>query len=183
MVERARLQRANIARKLLAGRCRYHEKVRARPASPLIDNGHQTPNAALLVLLSEHIDFGVDPVGDLLGNKPARVQREIAQQRNRENDKDQQVHQRQLKRRRAKELAEGAHRSDSVAAQVRMKATLIISIAIIPVSSRAAIWSGAAAVGSKMKYAFAVDKKLGAVSSLLVPCQTGGRDANEKPDR
>jgi len=65
-----------------------------------------------------------------------------------------------------------------------MKAGPTTSTAIIPISRRAAILApAAAAFGCRMKYAFTVDKKLGTLSSLLDPCQSGRQDANEKPER
>ena len=99
MIEHAGLQRADIAGKPFAGRRGDEIKARSRPPRAQIDDDDQTSDAALSVLLAQPGDFGIDRRRDLLGDQSARIEREIAEQRKREDDEDQQINQRQLERR------------------------------------------------------------------------------------
>ena len=74
-------------------------KARSRPPRAQVDDDDQAPDTALSVLLAQPGDFGIDRRRDLLGDQTARIEREIAEQRRREDDEDQQINQRQLERR------------------------------------------------------------------------------------
>ena len=99
MIEHAGLQRADIAGKPFACRRGDQIEARSRPPRAQVDDDDQAPDAALSVLLAQPGDFGVDRRRDLLGDQTARVEREIAEQRRREDDEDHQIDQRQLERR------------------------------------------------------------------------------------
>ncbi len=99
VIEHARLQRADIAGKPLPGRRRHQIKARSGTARAQIDDNHQPPDAALLVLLGQSVDFAVDGRGDLLVDEASRIERKIAEQRRREQDENRQINQRQLERR------------------------------------------------------------------------------------
>jgi hypothetical protein len=101
MIEHTRLQRADIAGKPLAGRRRYEIKAGSGAARAQIDDNHQPPDAALLVLVGQSVDFTVDGRGDLLVDEASGIERKIAEQRRREQDKNRQINQRQLERRSA----------------------------------------------------------------------------------
>ena len=109
MIEHAGFQRADIAGKPLPGRRRHQIKARTRPPRPQIDDDHQAPDAALGILLGQPVDLAGDGRGDLLGDQAARIEREIAEQRRREQHEDRQIDQRQLERGGADEFAERGH--------------------------------------------------------------------------
>ena len=109
MIEHAGLERADIAGKPLPGRRRHQIKARARAPRAQIDDDHQPPDAALLVLFGQSVDFAVDGRGDLLVDQASRIEREIAEQRRREQNEYRQIDQRQLERRGAQKFAERGH--------------------------------------------------------------------------
>ena len=109
MVEHAGLERADIAGEPLARRRRHQIKARSRTPRTQIDDDHQPPDAALGILLGQPVDLAVDGRGDLLGDQTPRIEREIAEQRRREQNEDREIDQRQLERRGADEFAERSH--------------------------------------------------------------------------
>ena len=111
LVEHAGRERADVAGQSLPARCGHEVKARPRPARSRFDHEHQPPNSALVVLLRQAGDLGVDRAGDFLGDEAARVEREIAEQERREQGEHQQIDERQSKRRRAKQLSERRHGS------------------------------------------------------------------------
>ena len=74
LVEHACAERADIAGEPLAGERGDQIEARSRPPRARIDDEDQPADAALIVLLGQAGDFGVDRVGDLLGDQAARVQ-------------------------------------------------------------------------------------------------------------
>ena len=55
------------------------------------------------------VDFAGDGAGDLLVDQPARIQREIAEQRRSEHNEDDKINERQLERRRAQQFSQRGH--------------------------------------------------------------------------
>src|SRR5205814_8183398 len=74
-----------------------------------VDGEDEAPNATLAILLAETLDFGVDRLGDLLGDEPPRVPGEITEQERSEQGEYRQIDERQFERGRAEELAERTH--------------------------------------------------------------------------
>ena len=86
-------------------------EVRTRPARAAVDGKDQPANAAQPILLGEAADFAIDRLGDLLGDQATRVPGEIAKQKPGKQGENDQIDDRQLERRRAKQFAECAHPS------------------------------------------------------------------------
>ena len=98
IVEDARRQRGDVAGERLAVKGGDEIEARAGPARARVDDDHQPADAALPVLLGQAGDLGIDGIGDLLGDQPAGVEREIAEQKRREQREHGQIDQRQLER-------------------------------------------------------------------------------------
>src|SRR5262249_52421255 len=109
IIECARWQRSDVARKRFSGKGCNEVKTRSWPSRPCIHNGNQPPDTAKTVLLGQPGDFCVNRVGDLLGDQTARVKGKIAKQKCRKQGKNGQIDQRQLKRRRTKKFTERRH--------------------------------------------------------------------------
>ncbi len=108
-LEDAGRERADIAREPLPGRGRHQIKARTGTPGARVDDEDEAADAALAVLLGEPGDLGIDRLGDLLGDQPAGVPGEIAQQEGREQHENSEIDERQLERRRAQDLAERRH--------------------------------------------------------------------------
>ena len=106
MLQHALAQQADIAGKPVAGERGDEIEARSRPPRPRIDDEHQPPDAALVVLLGQAGDLGVDRAGDLLGDQAPRVPGEIAEQEGRKQREDREIDQRQLERGGVEQLAE-----------------------------------------------------------------------------
>src|SRR5664280_746721 len=98
IVENARRQRGDVAGERLAGEGGDEIEARTRPPRTRIDHDHQAADAAEPVLLGQPGDLGIDRIGDLLGNQAAGIEREITEQKRREQRKHGQIDQRQLER-------------------------------------------------------------------------------------
>jgi hypothetical protein len=70
-------------------------------------------------LLGQALDLGIDRLGDLLGDEPARVPEEIAEQERRKKRKHRQIDECQLECRRAQQLAKRSHALRSFAREPR----------------------------------------------------------------
>src|SRR5262252_1640465 len=108
-IEHARLERTDIAREPLPGRCRDQIEARSRTARTHIDHYHEPPQSALAILLRKASNLAVDRSRDLFGDKASGIQREIAKQRRREQNEDAEIDQRQFESGGAKEFAERRH--------------------------------------------------------------------------
>ena len=108
-IHHARRERGDISRNALPLRCGDEIKIGARPQCPAFHRGHKAAQTSARILLVEFAQFGINGVGDLLGDHAPRVPGEVAQQRCREQREQEQIDQRQPERRRADQLAERRH--------------------------------------------------------------------------
>ena len=107
----AGVERADIARQPLAVRGRHEIEAGARPARTGVDDQDKAADARKPVLLGKARDLGIHRLGDLLGDEPARVPREVAEEKGGEKREDREIGERQLERRRADEFTERRHGS------------------------------------------------------------------------
>src|SRR5262249_10899630 len=81
IVERARRQGRDIAGESLSCICRDEIKAGSRTPRAGIDDNYEPPDPPLSVLFGKSGDLGIDRIGDLLGDEPARIECKIAEQK------------------------------------------------------------------------------------------------------
>ena len=108
VLEHALAEQADIAGEPVAAERGDEIEARSRPARARVDDEDQPPDAALVVLLGQAGDFGVDRASNLLGDQTPRVPGEIAEQERRKQREHGEIDQRQLERGGVGELAERA---------------------------------------------------------------------------
>jgi hypothetical protein len=108
----ARRERADIAADSPPLRRGHEVKIGAGTQRPVLDRADQPEQAASPIDVADFADFRVHRGGDLLGDQPARIPGEIAQQRGGKQRKQKQIDQRQAKRRGADQFTECGHSSN-----------------------------------------------------------------------
>ena len=111
LVQRPRREASDVAGNALARRRGDEVKGGAGLAGAALDDGHEAAQAAEAILLFEARDFGLDRADDLVGQHAPGVPGHVAEKKERKDREDDEIDERELERRRAKELAQGAHRS------------------------------------------------------------------------
>jgi len=84
IVECTGRQSRDIAGKGLSCKCRDEIKAGAGTPRAGVDDNYEPPDPSLSILFGETGDLGIDRIGNLLGDQPARVECEITEQKCRE---------------------------------------------------------------------------------------------------
>src|SRR6185503_5938644 len=86
-------------------------EARTRTQRAVFDDKDELTQTADRILLGQASDFGIDSFGDLLGDEASGIEREIGEQCGGIECKNNEICERQAKRRRADELTERRHGS------------------------------------------------------------------------